>query len=167
MSLQSSGAISISQIRSEVGNGSYSLRGLSAAAGKSTPDSMSEFYGYSSTPASVYFSNDETSFGGDANLRIYAYDANGNNILSEWWVWGTDSGDLGSRTGITFKQGYTIQVYAYNWGASLQHLWVSKNNSIVFTECSNPGCGPYTISVNAGDIIEIYNLANTCSYLAI
>lgn len=47
MALQSSGAISISQIQAEVG-GSYSLRALSAAAGKSTPDAMSEFYGYSS-----------------------------------------------------------------------------------------------------------------------
>jgi hypothetical protein len=167
MSLPSSGPISISQIHNEVGNGSYSLHSLSVAAGKSTPDSMSEFYGWSSTPATVYFSNDESSFGGDANLRIYAYDAAGNNILSEWWLWGTDSGNLGSRTGITFKQGYTIQVYAYNWGASLEHLWVARNNSIIFTECGNPGCGPYTITVNAGDVIEIYNLANSCTFLSI
>lgn len=47
MALQSSGPISISQIHNEVGNGSYSLHSLSVAAGKSTPDSMSEFYGYS------------------------------------------------------------------------------------------------------------------------
>ena len=46
MPLQSSGAISINQIRAELGSGSYSLRTLSAAAGKSTPDAMSEFYGY-------------------------------------------------------------------------------------------------------------------------
>lgn len=48
MALQSSGAISISQIRTELGSSSYSLRTLSAAAGKSTPDAMSEFYGYTS-----------------------------------------------------------------------------------------------------------------------
>jgi hypothetical protein len=48
MALQSSGAISISQIQAELG-GSYSLRALSAAAGKSTPDAMSEFYGYSAS----------------------------------------------------------------------------------------------------------------------
>lgn len=47
MALQTSGAISISQIRSELGSSSGSLRTLSAAAGKSTPDAMSEFYGYS------------------------------------------------------------------------------------------------------------------------
>ena len=59
MPLQSSGAISISQIRTELGSSSYSLRTLSAAAGKSTPDAMSEFYGYSPptpppTPPAVY-----------------------------------------------------------------------------------------------------------------
>jgi hypothetical protein len=47
MALQSSGAISISQIKTELGSSSNSLRDLSAAAGKSTPDAMSEFYGYS------------------------------------------------------------------------------------------------------------------------
>jgi hypothetical protein len=47
MALQSSGAISISQIRTELGSSSYSLRTLSSEAGKGTPDAMSEFYGYS------------------------------------------------------------------------------------------------------------------------
>jgi hypothetical protein len=51
MPLQGSGAISISQIRNElVSCGStYSLRTLSSRAGKGTPDSMSEFFGYSNT----------------------------------------------------------------------------------------------------------------------
>ena len=49
MALQSSGAISISQIRSELGSSSGSLRTLSSLAGKSTPDALSEFYGYSNT----------------------------------------------------------------------------------------------------------------------
>lgn len=48
MPLQSSGAISIGNIRTELGSSSGSLRTLSAAAGKSTPDAMSEFYGYAS-----------------------------------------------------------------------------------------------------------------------
>jgi hypothetical protein len=50
MGLQGSGGISLSQIRNEMvaaGNSSYSLRSLSSTAGKATPDSMSEFYGYS------------------------------------------------------------------------------------------------------------------------
>jgi hypothetical protein len=56
MTLQSSGSISISQIKAELGSSSNSLRDLSAAAGKSTPDSMSEFYGYSATPVSYLYS---------------------------------------------------------------------------------------------------------------
>lgn len=56
MTLQSSGSISISQIKAELGSSSYSLRTLSSAAGKSTPDSMSEFYGYSATPTSYTYS---------------------------------------------------------------------------------------------------------------
>lgn len=57
MALQSSGAISISQIKTELSSSSNSLRDLSAAAGFSTPDAMSEFYGYSAytPPPSHYF----------------------------------------------------------------------------------------------------------------
>jgi hypothetical protein len=57
MPLQSSGAISISQIRNELNpvyGSSYSLRQLSAWASKSTPDAMSEFYGYNASPPSTF-----------------------------------------------------------------------------------------------------------------
>ena len=47
MALQTSGAISISQIKTELGSASNSLRTLSSLAAKYTPDAMSEFYGYS------------------------------------------------------------------------------------------------------------------------
>jgi len=47
MALQSSGSISISQIKAELSSSSSSLRTLSAAAGKSAPDGMQEFYGFS------------------------------------------------------------------------------------------------------------------------
>ena len=46
MSLPSSGALSISMIKTELGSGNNSLRALSAQAGFSTPDAISEFYGY-------------------------------------------------------------------------------------------------------------------------
>jgi hypothetical protein len=50
MALQSSGTISINDIRVELGQsqGNNSLRTLSSLAGYTTPDSMSEFYGFSS-----------------------------------------------------------------------------------------------------------------------
>ena len=48
MALQSSGAISINDIKTELGSASGSLRALSSLAGFSTPDAMGEFYGFSS-----------------------------------------------------------------------------------------------------------------------
>lgn len=56
MALQSSGAISINDIRNEIGTSDGSLRALSATAGKSVPDGMNEFYGYSHAPAYVTMS---------------------------------------------------------------------------------------------------------------
>jgi len=57
MALPSSGPLSIDNIRTELSSSSGSLRTLSSAAGKSTPDAISEFYGYSSfssLPTSTY-----------------------------------------------------------------------------------------------------------------
>lgn len=56
MALQSSGAISIDNIRTELGQAqaNSSLRSLSSLAGKSTPDAMSEFYGFSSATAYTF-----------------------------------------------------------------------------------------------------------------
>ena len=47
MALPSSGEISIADIRTEISSASGSLRTLSNLAGKSSPDAMSEFHGYS------------------------------------------------------------------------------------------------------------------------
>lgn len=162
MALQSSGAISIGNIRSELGMSTGSLRSLSAAANKGTPDSISEFYGFNASNLSVYYGNDETSFGGDANLRIYVWDNNGNNILSEWWVWGTQSGNLGSDTGITFKSGYTIQVYAVNWGASTQRLYVYNSFGGMYDSCAWSEVGPYTFTVYANTSYNIQVTSNYC-----
>lgn len=60
MALQSSGAISISQIRTELGSASGSLRTLSSLAGKAVPDAMSEFYGYSALPPPLYWDGNFT-----------------------------------------------------------------------------------------------------------
>lgn len=83
MALQSSGAISISQIKTELGNSSNSLRALSAAAGKSVPDSMSEFYGYSAfvPPILLYQGSDQgdgafTAGSGYASDPFYFFETN-------------------------------------------------------------------------------------------
>ena len=54
MAIPCSGPISMSMIHDAVGNGSYSLRSLSAAAGFSTPDAMSEFYCYNPVTYNYY-----------------------------------------------------------------------------------------------------------------
>jgi hypothetical protein len=46
MALPQSGPIRMSDIKAELASSSNSLRNYSAAAGKTAPDAMSEFYGY-------------------------------------------------------------------------------------------------------------------------
>ena len=60
MALQSSGPISFSDIKTELSNSSNSLRTLSAAAGFSIPDAVSEFYGYSSVSLATVTTNSIT-----------------------------------------------------------------------------------------------------------
>lgn len=58
MALQSSGQISINDIRNELGTTSGDLRTLSAAAGFSTPDGFNEFYGFSAATAYTFYMGD-------------------------------------------------------------------------------------------------------------
>ena len=93
MPLQSSGAISISQIKTELGSSSNSLRTLSSLAGFSTPDAMSEFYGYSaeSMTGITGFAQDAINYGSyycgcGESLTVYQTSAGrwlrGNSISS-------------------------------------------------------------------------------------
>jgi len=69
MALTGSGEIRFSSIATELGVAlsNVSLRSMSSAAGKSTPDSVSEFYGYSAiTPISASYSYGAASCGGDS-----------------------------------------------------------------------------------------------------
>lgn len=55
MALPTSGPISISAIKTELGSTLNSLRALSGLAGKSSPDSISEFYGFSNNPTAYLY----------------------------------------------------------------------------------------------------------------
>ncbi len=70
MALPPSGPISISQIRTELGSSSGSLRALSSLAGFSTPDSMSEFYGYSSG-STIEYDYNASGFGYQFSTIVY------------------------------------------------------------------------------------------------
>jgi len=65
MALQSSGPISIDNIRTELSQAqaNSSLRALSALANKSTPDAMSEFYGFSASTEYQFYQGDAGGFG--------------------------------------------------------------------------------------------------------
>lgn len=110
MALQSSGAISISQIKTELGSSSYSLRTLSAAAGKSTPDAMSEFYGYSAatyyqygSPFMLFDFSSTTSYS-NSGTSIADLSGNGNHGV---FVTGTGKGTATTVTGYsTTAPGY-------------------------------------------------------------
>ena len=93
MALPSSGAISISQIRSELGTSSGSLRTLSSIAGKGTPDAMSEFYGYSASH-DVYINLFYPNYVGCYNYTYFAATATEavNTTLGVTMYW---YGDLG------------------------------------------------------------------------
>lgn len=60
MALQSSGAISINDIRVELSQAqaNSSLRALSALANFSSPDAMSEFYGFSASTSYTFYVGD-------------------------------------------------------------------------------------------------------------
>jgi hypothetical protein len=55
MALPNGGELSINAIRNELNVSTGSLRDLSALAGKSTPDSISEFYNYQLPPAIINY----------------------------------------------------------------------------------------------------------------
>jgi len=91
MALPSSGEISIGDIRTEIGSSSGSLRTLSSAAGKSTPDAMSEFYGYSHVTLTSFSSSINTSFLNVCNESItvtyyhdgsFTYPTDGDTVYS-------------------------------------------------------------------------------------
>jgi hypothetical protein len=78
MALQSSGAISINDIRVELGQAqaNSSLRTLSSLASKSSPDAMSEFYGFSAATAYTFLAGDgQQGYGDYSAACAEAFDA--------------------------------------------------------------------------------------------
>jgi hypothetical protein len=75
MALQSSGPISLSDIKTELGSSANDFRTLHAAAGFSTPDSINEFYGFSAaTEYTFYMGDGQQGYGDYASACAEAYD---------------------------------------------------------------------------------------------
>ena len=118
MALQSSGPIKISEIKTELGSSDNSLRNLSGTAGFSTPDSMSEFYGYSFSS----FSND------------YALDYDGVNDTVQGSINGTIPNQtftvsMWVRVDATTKHNYTFYGYVGTLGTITNDRFLAQYQS--------------------------------------
>ena len=130
MALQSSGAISINDIRTELGETTGSLRSLSATAGFSSPDAISEFYGYSAatgpsvttnaatsvTVTSVTLNGNVTSDGGSTvTARGFYFGTNSNATSNPTYGSGSGTGAFSlNRTGLVGSTTYYFAAYATN-----------------------------------------------------
>lgn len=130
MALQTTGPIKISEIKAELGSSSNSLRTLSAAAGFSTPDAMSEFYGYSSAPPvpdnPYYWRAD------GVNDYVFGNWAYGNDLATSSWsisVWIRQNQDTTASQQLidwngnpTLNSGNTDNRVMFNYNGSLNRL---------------------------------------------
>lgn len=144
MALQSSGAISISDIKTELGSTSNSLDDLSASAGFTAPHKISDFYGYSAATASEYYWNFGENDGGAH------FTGNGGNIgadpfsFSLWIKPNWTSTDLNvllfeindgggvnnNRLMLLYDYGFNRLVYRYRSNSANYHInWALNQNS--------------------------------------
>ena len=169
MALPSSGSISISQIKAELGSSSNSLRTLSSQADqpKSSPDGMSEFRGYvqtqykTATNPSSYISR--TYMSGTRNMSVtYQYLAFGGmpqgsvvTMVSEDTVNAAFSKNFSQMTGLGWDGRYVvydstnrrynkISIIAYYENPFTATLTVNVDTSSPY------GGNPYYVGWNAG-----------------
>lgn len=109
MALPSSGQLTFSAIATELGIAGYSyngvdMRGMSSDAGFSTPDSISEFYGYSNA-----YTETQT-------VTVGYFNDSGAYIPSETYGFQATTNAIGSISDGTFnaKSGADIDAFAYN-----------------------------------------------------
>lgn len=116
MALPSSGTLSINDIRGALSTSNGSLHYLSGLAGFSTPDAISDFYGYNpGIPRSLYWTNATYYFGYYLNLFI-SLNSNATVLVNDTVYDGIDSGTTGYTTGdsaLFVNEGSSGGFYAY------------------------------------------------------
>jgi len=127
MALPSSGPLGINQIRTELGSGSGSLRTLSSLAGKSTPDAISEFYGYSSLPSGLLAGYKASSYPGSGTTWN---DISGNGrhmtlVNPRWLSNGGGGYYFESRYDTNFQIPGSASLYS-NFGSGNEFTWVIR-----------------------------------------
>ena len=143
MALPSSGPLSIDDIRTELGSSSGSLRTLSAAAGKSTPDAISEFYGYSSFTPSGNF-NVITYSGNTATTRAITGLSFKPDLV---WIKNRDT-HLGDWAVFDSVRGATERLWLGANGASGNSDYPQDTDSNSLTSFNSNG---FTVSSNDND----------------
>ena len=124
MPLPSSGPISGSQIGTAVGaSAPYSLRSMSSTAGFSSPDAMSEFYGYSSSYNVTIYSKAGASPNSSYDL-YYSPD----NVNWSYAVDGASSTSCGSHLTVSISTGI-IYLKATLSGGFETSLYIRGNNT--------------------------------------
>ena len=130
MALPPSGQISINQIRTELGTASGSLRTLSSLAGFSTPDRMSDFYGYS---AAITVNWSASLFCATAS---YAFRKNGSTVASG----GGNVDDSGSFTCVVGDVLVAEQTAGIKgFGCSGAQSSIERNGGTTVASASVPG----------------------------
>jgi len=120
MAVPSSGPISIDDIRTELSSSSGSLRTLSAAAGKSTPDAMSEFYGYSNIDFTSSMTVGNYTPSNDPSGNIYGYFIG---------YYAGFTGNIGSMSNTSFNNATINALYWYDISGGRVVLQLSSTTS--------------------------------------
>lgn len=131
MAIPCSGTISMSMIHDAVGNGSYSLRSLSAAVGFSTPDAMSEFYCYNPVTYNYY----GTYFTDPCGPQRDIYRRSSDNYF--FWY------DGSTYYPIDYAYYYTYEYYDYYEMWYVYTIWFIGGTSIYPAGTTQSGCAPY------------------------
>ena len=148
MALPSSGPLSINQIRNELGTSNGSLNYLSYTAGKSIPDSISEFYGYSNS-VNLFFDWSVPSYVTCGQYYIfgaYVTSLTGVNtnvaVTINWYgdLGGFMQGVINFGVGDVCVNNYYVYSSAINcWGENLSYAVVSISPSSNLNQTFNAG----------------------------
>lgn len=121
----------MSMIHDTVGNGSYSLRSLSAAVGFSTPDAMSEFYCYNPVTYNYY----GTYFTDPCGPQRDVYRRSSDNYF--FWY------DGSTYYPIDYAYYYTYAYYDYWEMWYVYDIWFIGATSIYPAGTTQSWCAPY------------------------
>lgn len=160
MALPSSGPLSINDIRTELGISSGSLRTLSSTAGKSTPDSISEFYGYSSAPPiylSVSVSESSATFATSDGAALNSFNYSTSQSVSGG---GYCSGGTGTTSGTLSSGSSSYTWYSFSAG---QPAGGTYNNGCGVT-CTSTVSASKTGYTNGSNSISITGPTPSASY---